>query len=121
MIKPCIVTFATAVLLSAAIYLFERWRLAKPGGPYAASDFTGIVLLLSLLAGWVVFMPAATGDAADKLLWLWLSGLIVFIIGAITDQIQPVRGLRALAAILAAWLLHHAGIAIETVKLPFSA
>ncbi|MFO7947580.1 MAG: WecB/TagA/CpsF family glycosyltransferase [Armatimonadota bacterium] len=120
MIKACVVTVAVALVLSAAIYLFERWRLAKPGGPYAASDFTGIVLLLSLLGGWAVFMPTVTDAAANKLLWLWVSGVIVFVIGAITDQIQPVRGLRAVAAFLAAWLLYRSGIAIETVKLPFS-
>ena len=111
---------ASALLLSAAIYRFERWRLARPGGPYAPVDFTGIVVLVSTAAGWILWSRSADPVHANKLMWLWMSAMVVFIVGAITDTPRPVRGLRPLATVIAAVMLYQAGIAVTTFKLPFS-
>ncbi len=121
MAYPLAIIFVTAVALSAAVYFFEKWRLARPGGPYAAGDFSGIILLISAAAGWILWTSSPTGAPnREILLWTWAAALIVFLVGTITDQVKPFRGLRALAAIVAAYLLFRHGIAIETVKLPFS-
>lgn len=121
MTEALVWTFAAALVLAAGIYLFERWRLARPGGPYAASDFTGVVTLLALMVGWAVYLPSGPSIDIQALRWLWIGGLVVFVVGAVTDQLRPTRGLRAISAFIAAWLLYRAGITIETVKLPFSA
>jgi len=121
MLQALSVILATAIVLSAAVFYFERWRLARPGGPYAAADFSGIVLLMATAAGWLIWTRAAEPAQIDKLLWVWASGLVVFLVGAVTDQFEPVRGLRALAAAAVAWwCLYRHDIAIATVKLPFS-
>ncbi len=109
-----VVTCAAAALVcSAAVFFFERWRLARPGGPYAAADFTGIVLLAATAAGWFPW------PSSDRVL-LWICMALVVVQGAITDQVRAIRGLRALAALIVAWLLWGAEIGIRTVKLPFS-
>ena len=120
MLQALGVMAASALLLSAAIYRFERWRLARPGGPYAPADFTGIVVLVSTAAGWILWSRSADPVHANKLMWLWMSAMLVFIVGAITDTPRPVRGLRPLATVIAAVMLYQAGIAVTTFKLPFS-
>ncbi len=120
MLQALGVMAVSALLLSAAVYRFERWRLARPGGPFAPVDFTGIIVLVSTAAGWILWSRNADPAQADKLMWLWMSAMLVFIVGAITDTPRPVRGLRPLATVIAAIMLHHAGIAVTTVKLPFS-
>lgn len=110
----------TSLILSAIVYYFERWRLARPGGPYAAADFSGVIILSAMAIGWLASPHQPPAQDHAKLIWLWISSTLVFIVAAITDQFKPVRGLRALAAALAAWLLYNAGIAIATVKVPFS-
>ncbi len=121
MLQALSVILATAVALAAAVFYFERWRLARPGGPYTAADFSGIVLLVATAAGWLIWARSAEAAQIDKLFSVWTSGLIVFLVGAVTDQLKPVRGLRAFAAAgVAWWCLDRHGIAITTVKLPFS-
>ena len=104
---------AAALACAAAVFIFERRRLARPGGPYAAVDFTGIVLLVATAAGW---FPWPSSERA--LLWACMALLVIQ--GAITDQLRAIRGLRALAAVVVTWLLWGAEIGIHTVKLPFS-
>jgi N-acetylglucosaminyldiphosphoundecaprenol N-acetyl-beta-D-mannosaminyltransferase len=114
------VMVVSSLLLSAAIYRFERWRLARPGGPYAPVDFTGVIVLVCTAAGWILWSRTANPADANKLMWLWMSAMFVFIVGAITDTPRPVRGLRPLATVIAAVMLYQADIAIHTIKLPFS-
>ncbi len=104
---------AAALACAAAVFIFERWRLARPGGPYASADFTGIVLLVASAVGW---FPWPSSERA--LLWACMALLVIQ--GAITDHVKAIRGLRALAAVVVAWLLWGAEIGIHTVKLPFS-
>lgn len=109
-----IVTCAAAALVCAAvIFAFERWRLERPGGPYAAADATGLVLLVATAAAW---LPRRSSDLA--LLWICIA--LVVAQGAITDRAKGIRGLRALAALVVAWLLWGADVGIHTVKVPFA-
>ncbi len=121
MLQALSVILATAVVLSAAVFCFERWRLARPGGPYAAADFSGVVLLAATAIGWLLWSRTADTGEITKLLGVWTAGVVVFIVAAITDQFKPVRGLRALVTVLVTGLLlYPSGISISTIKLPFS-
>ena len=112
--------FATALIVAAALTIlvdaWERWRLARPGGPYAAADFCGPIALAAIAAGlW------ACGRPADGLPAVVAVGALVWLVAAVTDQWRPSRGLRFAAAILGALVLCRYGICITSVKLPFSA
>lgn len=120
MLQAWSIALGTSLVLSATVFYFERWRLARAGGTYAAADFSGVILLAATAASWLTRLHEPPSEDAAKLTWLWLAAALVFVVGTLTDQFKPVRGLRALAAALAAWLLYDAGIAITTVKLPFS-
>lgn len=112
---PFLLAFLTALALAALTTWFERRRLARPGGPYAAADFSGVILLIALGAG-----LAAEGLQYRSLQALLIAAAGVFIVAAITDQWRPVGGLRFAAAVLAGIFLCRQGVCIGSLKLPFS-
>lgn len=113
---PFISAFVIALALTVLVDRFERWRLARPGGPYAAADFSGLILLAALSAA---LEPVATRFPALGALLMAAFG--VFFVSALTDQWRPSRGLRFAAAVLAGLYLCRAGVCISSLKLPFSA
>lgn len=119
---PFVATVFAAALMTALVDAWERWRLARPGGPYAAADFSGIILLVSLGVGWYL-ASVGSGSAqvhASALRLLLGVGLLVFLVSAVTDQWRPSRGLRLAAALLGGWVLCRHGICITSFKIPFS-
>ena len=112
--------FALALVAASALTIlvdaWERWRLARPGGPYAAADFCGVIALVGLAAGlW------GSGSASAPLPMLLAVGAVVFLVSAVTDQWRPSRGLRFVAAVAGGLVLCHYGVGVTSVKLPFSA
>ena len=112
--------FALALVAASALTIvvdaWERWRLARPGGPYAAADFCGVIALVGLAAGlW------GGGSAPAPLPMLLAVGAVVFLVSAVTDQWRPSRGLRFLAAAAGGLVLCRYGVGVTSIKLPFSA
>lgn len=114
--NPFVIPLALCLVLALVVDRWERWRLARPGGPYAAADFSGVILLLGLLAGLWPHLPAQPSLAA-----VLVAAALVFIVAAVTDQWRPARGLRLAAALLAGAYLCEQGVDISSLKLPFSA
>lgn len=104
----------TAALLALLVDRWEKWRLSRPGGPYAAADFSGIILLVALV---LVLWPL--GGQYPVLANLLLAGALIFLVGAVTDQWRPARGLRLAAAVVAGWYLCAHGVCVTSLKVPF--
>ncbi len=109
-------TSAVIALPAAAIvYLGERWRLARPGGPYARADFSGLILLIALAAAW---WPHLTDN--PQLTAVLFGGGLIFLIAALADNWSGGWWLAVLGVGVVAALLSYQGITVGTVNLPFS-
>jgi len=106
---------AVALPAAAIVYLWERWRLARPGGPYARADFSGLILLIALAAAW---WPHLADN--PQLLAVLFGGGLVFLIAAVADNWQPAWWLAPVGVAVVASLLSYQGITVHTVNLPFS-
>lgn len=80
----------------------------------------GALVLLGVLLVAVLLAPVGTRAESARVVCLGISAVWVAIWGLITDRWVLPRGLRAGAVILAAVGLHHAGLRIDALKLPFS-
>ena len=116
MIIVFITALAVSLILALAVNAWERWRLSRPGGPYAAADFIGLITLVGLTAALWQALPAH-----PQLQHLLGASLAVFFVAAITDMWRPARGLRFAAAIIAALYLCVHDLCITSLKLPFGA
>ena len=91
----------------------------RPGDRKSRPDWVALVLLLAAwgaagiaaLAGRAPWRPLAAIAGAASWVAAW---------GLLTDARRLVRGLRALAVLIAAVGMHFAGIRIDVVKVPFS-
>lgn len=125
-VLPFAATLIIASILTALVDAYERWRLSRRGGPYAAADFTGIIVLLSLGAGiWLSrrSFPDLLEIAPEQHAALWRLLPIaagVFLFAAVTDQWRHTRGLRFAVTVAAGLLLCQYGVCISSVKVPFS-
>ncbi|MEI6501531.1 MAG: hypothetical protein WCP21_10985, partial [Armatimonadota bacterium] len=112
---PFLAAFLTALALTVLCDRFGRSRLARPGRPQAAADFSGIILLAALAAALAVG-PTRFASLQGLVLAAWG----VFLVAAITDRWRPSRGLRLAATVLAGAYLCRQGVCFTTLKLPFS-
>lgn len=110
-----LISLAVALPIAAVTYLWERRRLARPGGPYAKADFSGLILLLALAAAWWPHL-----QSQPRLFILLLGGLVIFLIAAIVDIRGWPQAVQILGIIAVAALISHQGISVTTVKLPFT-
>lgn len=112
--------FLTALLVSlpAALLVdrWERWRLTRSQGPFAATDFSGLILLAATAVGLWPLLPTH-----DLLVRLLAVGLGLLLVGALTDVWRPSRGLRLVAALAAGGYLSSLGLSMVTLKVPVSA
>ncbi len=106
---------AVALPAAAIVYLWERWRLARPGGPYARADFSGLVLLVALAAAW---WPHLLGN--PQLTAVLFGGGLIFLIAALADNWSGGWWLAILGVGVIAALLSYQGITVRVVNLPFS-
>ena len=93
--NPFLTALLVAALLTILVDRWERWRLARPGGLYAAADLSGVILLLALAGGLWAYLPTQ-----PSLVALLAAGVGVFLVSAVTDQWRPSRGLRFAAAVV---------------------
>ncbi len=112
-------SFSTSVAIAlpaaAIVYLWERWRLARPGGPYARADFSGLILLIALAAAW---WPHLTDN--PQLTAVLFGGGLIFLIAALADNWSKGWWLAILGVGVVAALLSYQGITVRVVNLPFS-
>ncbi len=106
---------AVALPAAAIVYLWERWRLARPGGPYARADFSGLILLIALAAAW---WPHLTDN--PQLTAVLFGGGLIFLIAALADNWPGGWWLALLGVGVIAALLSYQGITVRIVNLPFS-
>ncbi len=106
---------AVALPTAAIVYLWERWRLARPGGPYARADFSGLILLIALAAAW---WPHLTEN--PQLTAVLFGGGLIFLIAALADNWSGGWWLALLGVGVVAALLSYQGITVGVVNLPFS-
>jgi len=108
---------SAAVALPAAVivYLWERWRLARPGGPYARADFSGLILLIALAAAW---WPHLTSN--PQLTAVLFGGGLIFVIAAVADNWSRGWWLAIVGVAVVAALLSYQGVTVSVVNLPFS-
>jgi len=106
---------AVALPAAAIVYLWERWRLARPGGPYARADFSGLILLIALAAAW---WPHLTEN--PQLTAVLFGGGLIFLIAALADNWSGGWWLALLGVGVVAALLSYQGITVGVVNLPFS-
>jgi len=103
---------ATAFVASGAAWVAARRGCLRDRG-------------LAGVAAVVLGVPAAVAvgvgtEASGKLVAVAAGVLLVATVGVVTDAVRTPRGLRALAVVAAAFLLHAAGVRLDTLKLPFS-
>ncbi len=110
-----LISLSVALPIAAATYLWERWRLARPGGPFAKADFSGLILLAALAAAWWPYL-----QSQPRLIVVLLGGLGVFLVIAIVDMVGWPRVVQVLGVIAVAALISRQGISVTTVKLPFT-
>ncbi len=106
---------AVALPAAAVVYLWERWRLSRPGGPYARADFSGLILLVALAASWWVYLPTH-----PQLAGVLFGGGIVFVIAALADNWRPAWWLAIVGVVVVGALLSYQGVTVRVVNLPFS-
>ncbi len=108
---------SAAVALPAAVivYLWERWRLARPGGPYARADFSGLILLIALAVAWWPYLPGN-----PQLTAILFGGGLIFLIAAVADNWSEGWWLAILGVAVVAILLSYQSITVRVVNLPFS-
>lgn len=110
-----LISFAVALPAAAVIYLWERWRGSRPGGPYAKADFSGLILLAALTAAWWPHL-----QSQPRLIVLLLGGLGAFFIAAVVELIGWGQGVQVLGLVVVTALVTRAGISVTMVKLPFT-
>ncbi len=106
---------AVALPAAAIVYLGERWRLSRPGGPYARADFSGLILLVALAASWWAYLPTH-----PQLAGVLFGGAIVFLIAALADNWRPAWWLAIVGVALVGALLSYQGVTVRVVNLAFS-
>jgi len=104
-----------AVVLAAVVVWWERWRLARPGGPYARADFSGLILLAALAVSWWGELPGA-----GPLRLLLLGALIVWVSSALCDLLNWNLALVSVALVAGAIVAGQGGVVVTSVKLPFT-
>jgi len=110
-----LISVAVALPAAVIVYLWERWRLARPGGPYARADFSGLILLIALAAAW---WPHLTDN--PQLTAVLFGGGIIFLIAVLADNWSGGWWLALLGVGVVAALLSYQGITIRAVNLPLS-
>ncbi len=106
---------AVALPAAAIVYLWERGRLSRPGGPYARADFSGLIVLVALAVAWWPYL-----DVATQLPAILFGGAIVFLVAALADTWRRAWWLAIVGVALIAALLSYQGITVQVVNLPFS-
>lgn len=124
---PFATTLIIASLLTAAVDAWERFRLAHSAGPFAAADFGGLILLVSLVAGLGAYhyfeaSSVLSSLSPERILGpLLFVAALLFVFSAVTDQCPRLRGLRFFLAFSGGLYLARLGLSISTVKIPFHA
>ena len=107
------VAFAAALVVAAALAAWRR----RVDGRGRLLDLSGPVTLIGVAVGLAALMDSEAQRALG-VVTLWAAGLVV--LGVFVDQGRAPALLRTALIVVAGVALAHAGVRIETLKVPFT-